>query len=131
MIVLDTCVIIWDALQPKMLSTSAQRAIAEANQQEGMICCEISLWEMSMLIRKRRLRIGTSIQQFLKLVLQANRTHLIGINSAIAELAVSLPPRVSQDPADRIIAATSIIKSAPLVTADKNLLAAPDVKTIW
>ena len=35
-IVVDTHVIIWDALKPELLSTNAKSAIAEANEADGI-----------------------------------------------------------------------------------------------
>lgn len=131
MIVLDTCTIIWDALQPKKISRAASAAIKSANQKDGIYFCEMSLWEIAMLMQKGRLDPGTSYQKFIELVLNANQYHVIGIDSHIAELSANLPEAVNADPVDRIIAATSIVKKAPLVTADKNLRSADVIKTIW
>ncbi|MEA1967949.1 MAG: PIN domain-containing protein, partial [Thermodesulfobacteriota bacterium] len=68
MIVVDTHVIIWDALKPKLLSKKAKNAINEANERDGIIFCEISLWEIAMLIKKARISIDTSYQDFIKIV---------------------------------------------------------------
>jgi len=51
MIVLDTCSIIWDALSPKDLSRKAKLAINK-HEEKGLIFCDISSWEISMLIKK-------------------------------------------------------------------------------
>jgi PIN domain nuclease of toxin-antitoxin system len=131
MIVLDTCAIIWDALEPKKLSRVAKTAIKSANQNDGIWFCEISLWEIAMLMSKKRLVPGTSYAQFIQLVLNSNQYHLVGLNTEIAELSANLPSQINADPADRIIAATAIIKKSPLVTADKNLKFADAVTTIW
>ncbi len=40
-------------------------------------------------------------------------------------------PSPGQQAADRIIAATSLVENAPLVTADKNLINAKVINTIW
>ncbi len=131
MIVLDTCVLIWDALEPKKLSRAAKVAIKSANEQDGIWFCEISLWEIAMLMNKKRLVPGTSYAQFIQLVLNSNQYHLVGMNPEIAELSTNLPSQINADPADRIIAATAIVKKTPLVTADKNLRFAGAVTTIW
>jgi len=130
-IVVDTHVIIWDALKPKLLSKNAKNAINEANERDGIIFCEISLWEIAMLIKKARISIDTSYQDFIKIVFLSNKYQFKGITPEIAELSTSLPEEVNQDPADRIIAATSLIYKIPLVTTDKNLINADSVKTIW
>ncbi len=131
LIILDTCAIIWDALDPSALSPKAKAAIAKANKADGMTICSISLWEIAMLIKKGRLDPGTDYQQFISLVLAANNYHLQEINPTIAELATNLPNNINQDPADRIIAATAISTSAPLITADKKLRKTKQLTTIW
>jgi PIN domain nuclease of toxin-antitoxin system len=131
MIVADTHVIIWDALNSKKLSEKAKNAIAQANRNDGIIFCEISLWEIAMLIRKKRIQIDTDYQEFIGLVLASNKYILYGLTPEIAELSVNLPPEVNSDPADRMIAATSILKNAALVTNDKNLQNANCIHTIW
>ena len=131
MIVVDTHVIIWDALKPKLLSKKAKNAIKEANKRDGIVFCEISLWEIAMLVKKARISIDTSYQDFIKIVFLSNKYQFKGITPEIAELSTSLPEEVNKDPADRIIAATSLIYKIPLVTTDKNLLNADSIKTIW
>jgi PIN domain nuclease of toxin-antitoxin system len=56
MIVLDTHVIIWDALAPERLSEPARAAIAQANQSDGMIICDISVWELPCCCKKAACR---------------------------------------------------------------------------
>lgn len=131
MIVVDTHIIIWDALQPDRLSKKAKNAIENANDTDGILFCEISLWEIAMLISKSRLKIDATYQEFIKLVLASNNYIYQGITAEIAEKSTLLPDEVNKDPADCIISATSIIQKNPLVTADKNLLNAKCVKTIW
>ena len=131
MIVLDTHVIIWDALKPEFLSESAKTAIHHANETDGMIFCEISLWEIAMLVQKERIIIDTSYQEFIKLILMAKQYRLQGITPAIAELSTQFPEDVNKDPVDRIIGSTAIIQKVSLVTKDKNLIKAGYVSTIW
>ena len=131
MIVVDTHVIIWDALKPDLLSKKAKKAMVEANEAEGIIFCDISLWEIAMLIQKGRISVDTSYQNFVNLVLSSNNYLLKGITPEIAEMSTLLPEEVNLDPADRIIAATSLILEIPLITSDRNLLKAKSLKTIW
>lgn len=131
MITLDTCAIIWNALEPRRLTKNAQKALADADQADGLIFCEISLWEIAMLMKKGRLDPGTNYREFIELVLQSEKYFLRGITAEIAELSVNLPEIINFDPADRIISATSVAYNAPLITADKNLRKAKILKTIW
>ena len=131
MITVDTHVIIWDALQPEKLSGRAKDAIDQANEQDGIIFCEISLWEIAMLMKKRRLRIDAEFTDFIRLVSDANRYVFRGITPEIAELSADLLARTNKDPADAIIAATSIVEKAYLVTADSALRQDTMITTIW
>ena len=131
MIVLDTHVIIWDALKPELLSDSARQAIDRANQQDGLIFCDISLWEIAMLMHKGRLQVEVDYPDFVNLVLQANQYILHSITPAIAHQSTQFPATVNADPADRLIAATALVENAVLITADKNLRQATTIPTLW
>ena len=131
MILLDTHIIIWDALAPNRLSPRAQQAIAQANQQDGMLLADISLWKIAMLIQKGRLQIGTDCHSFLMLLLQANQLRVVPISAQIAAQAVQLPVLVNQDPADRLIVATALAEQAVLITADHNLQNSGIVPILW
>ncbi len=131
MITLDTHVILWDALQPEMLSEKARDAIGEANQTDGLFFCSISLWEIAMLIRKKRIEISLPYIDFVDLLLSSNRYVFQGITPEIALLSTALPDTINSDPADRIISASSLVTRTPLVTADENLRQSDMLQTIW
>ena len=129
MIVLDTCAIIWDALDASKLTAKAEKAI-EQNAGE-LIICDISIWEIAMLIKRKRLVIDLDTSAFINLLLQSRNFRIQEITPEIAELSVNFSSEVNNDPADRLIAATSILRSAPIVTADRNLRKATVIETIW
>jgi len=131
MIVLDTHVIVWNALQPERLSQKAKKIIARANQEDGILFCDISLWEIAMLIHKKRVVVDTTYAEFIHLLLASNKYILKRITPEIAELSTTFPATVSKDLADRIISATSVIEHAQLVTADVNLRKASMLETLW
>jgi PIN domain nuclease of toxin-antitoxin system len=131
MIVLDTCAIIWDALDPSRLSPKAKRAIDKASQQNTLLVSDISFWEIAMLIRKGRLQIDSTAAHFIQLFLQSRSVTIQPISPDIADLSVNLPDTINPDPADRIIVATAMIHHARLVTADENLLKQASLQTIW
>jgi PIN domain nuclease of toxin-antitoxin system len=130
-IVVDTHVLIWDALRPELLSDNAKKAFSQANENDGILLCEISLWEIAMLVKKGRITLGTSYQEFIRLVLLSKNYQLQGITPEIAELSTQLSEDINSDPADRIIAATSLVMGYPLITADTNLNRADSLTTIW
>jgi len=129
MILLDTCAIIWDALDPEQLSRAA-RDVIEQHQAE-LVSCDISLWEIAMLMRKGLLQVDVPAAEFLRLAIDARSLRVQPITPAIAERSVGLGAALSGDPADRIIAATSVQMGAPVVTADRVLRDSPVLDTIW
>ena len=131
MIVLDTHVLIWDALQPEKISTKARKAINRANESGEIIVADISLWEIAMLLQKKRLQIDATFPEFIRLIRSANNYTIQMITTEIADLSVSLDTAVNLDPADRLICATALHRNLPLVTADSNLIQAKGIITIW
>lgn len=131
MIIMDTCAILWDALDPSKLTVKAKKAINKADKNGALFMCDISLWEIAMLIKRQRIEIEETPANFLRLVLSARNYSIAAISLEIAELSVTLDNEINNDQADRIIVATSILKQAPIVTADNNLIHARIVETIW
>ena len=131
MVLLDTCAIIWDALSPEKLTSSAKRAIELADKHNEVIICDISFWEISMLIKRNRLQIDVSADNFLNLFLQVRNSDVQCITPDIAAVSVNFGDDLNKDPADRLIAATSIVKNVPIVTADRNLRNSKLLATIW
>ncbi|MBL4681513.1 MAG: type II toxin-antitoxin system VapC family toxin [Pseudomonadales bacterium] len=131
MIVLDTCAIIWDALEPNKLTHKAKVAIEKADQDKTLIISDISIWEISMLIQRNRLEVNTTAMNFVNLFLESRNIIVQQISPEIAELSVGFGTEINNDPADRIIVATSIIQNAKLVTADSNLRNSKLLEVIW
>jgi PIN domain nuclease of toxin-antitoxin system len=131
MIVMDTCAILWDTLDPGRLSAKAKRAINKADENHSLLISDISLWEISMLIKRKRVGIDEAPASFLRLMLDSRNYQVIAISPDIAELSVNLGERVNGDPADRFIVATAIARQAALVTADRNLREAGALEVIW
>ncbi|MGD9824039.1 type II toxin-antitoxin system VapC family toxin [Desulfobacter sp.] len=131
MVTIDTHVIIWDALKPELLSTKARAELKRASRTDGIVVCDISLWEIAMLMKKKRLELDIPYIEFIRLVMAANNFIFQKITPELADLSTILPADINSDPADRLISATSIITNTPLITADKNLRKSEKIKTIW
>ena len=131
MVVADTHVIVWNALAPEKLSTKARKQFDEANETDGIIFCDIFLWEIAMLLEKKRLVIDAPFLEFIELLKMTVHYNFKPISPEIADLSAILSPIINSDPADRLISATSIYMNAPLITADKNIRRSRKVKTIW
>jgi PIN domain nuclease of toxin-antitoxin system len=125
-LVLDTHVLVHDALSPGRLSSRAKRLLESA----PLACSDISLWEIGMLIAKGRLTVAAEPEQFLEDVLRAREIQVLPITPRIAALAQS-QAFLHADPADRIIAATAIAHHARLLSADDLLRRIKSVEVVW
>ena len=97
----------------------------------GLCVCEISLFEIAMLMKRGRLDPGVPYREFMETVLDAGRYDLVGFGPEIAARAVELPEHVNKDPADRFIVATAAHHHAKLATADRNLQECGEVVILW
>ncbi len=131
MILLDTCAVIWDALDRQQLSEKALNAINKADEFNAIIISDITIWEIAMLTQKERIKVDTTASHFVNLYLQTRNISIVNISPEIAELSVSFGAEINKDPADRIISATSMIHNAQLVTADQNLISNEVIDTLW
>ncbi len=131
MILLDTHIAIWLALAPHRLSDRAIQAIDVGRQQRRLAISGISLWETAMLIDKKRINVADDCVSFLNLMIESYRFHVYPISPEIAAMTSKLPIGLNNDPADRIIAATSIVENITLITADRNLRQISELRTLW
>jgi PIN domain nuclease of toxin-antitoxin system len=127
-VVIDTHALIHDALEPARLSAKARRAFA--GEYGPLAACDISLWEIAMLLSKERLPAVPDAVQFVEDIVEARALQVLPITPKIAVLAQS-DEFEHGDPADRIIAATAIVHGAQLVTADARLKRMPGLRVLW
>jgi len=130
LILLDTCVLVFDALAPERLSAEALRAVEKGEENGSLACCDISLREIAMLVAKGRLDPGTDVLSFLKLVLASRVIRPLPITPEIAKISAIDALIAYHDPADRIVAATALHYDKPLVTCDQALQAVKGLKII-
>lgn len=129
MILLDTHVLVWIALEPKKLSKKARTAIVEARESCGAAISAISLWELAWLADNGRIQVSGTVEGFVREC--ASKVVILPITPEIAAHAVQLPAIYPRDPQDRLIGSTAIVEGIPLVTADANIRRSRAVSTIW
>lgn len=130
MILLDTHVVVWLALDPGRLSKKARAAIDEARRDgDGLGICDITLLELSTLFRKGRIHLEVSLESFLGEI--AARFVILPISGRACARALGLPEAYPEDPADRIIGATALVEGLCLLTADREIRQSLAVPTIW
>lgn len=131
MILLDTCVMIFDALAPEQLSKKALRELEKGRATGDLACSTISLWEIAMLMNKGRVKVAVPPRDFLVDVIAANRLQVLPITPDIAFHSCFHADLTHGDPADRIIAATALQHKAILLTSDTRLRGMKVLKTVW
>jgi PIN domain nuclease of toxin-antitoxin system len=130
LILLDTHVIVWLASDERRLSRAAKAAIHEARQADsGLAISDFTLYELSLLSRKKEIGLVISLELFLSEV--EKRFVVLPITSRICVGALSLPAGYPKDPADRIIGATALVEGIPLITADREIRKSRALATIW
>jgi PIN domain nuclease of toxin-antitoxin system len=132
LILLDTHVLVrWVTGQNKLLSTPARRAIEQELADGEILVSAISAWEIALLVSHGRLDLSIDVADWLAIVAEFDALRFVPVDNEIALKSTQLPGELHRDPADRMILATSRLFAAPLVTADKQLLAYPYARTIW
>ena len=130
MILLDTHVVIWLGLEPARVSRNARTAIDESRKDgTGLAVSGMTLLEITLLSRKKRIHFTPSLETFLTDV--ETRFMVLPISARICVRSSSLPLSYPNDPADRIIGATELSEGIPLITADREIRNSRALPTIW
>lgn len=118
-LLLDTHIWLWSTLEPHRLSRRVGRELA--NEENELWLSSVSVWELTVLQRKRRLNIPQDIAAWVAASMQdLELTEApLTIEVALAVPSVSLP---HGDPADHLLAASAKVFNLTLVTADQNLI---------
>jgi len=117
MVLLDTCALLWWTLDPEKLSSRAKEACDNIKIGSAIISC-ISIWELGIKIKRNKLEINISLEEYVKRLKQLGTLEIIPVDETIwlKNLALDWPHR---DPADRTIVATAQLKNLSIITKDK------------
>ena len=124
---LDTHIWIWSVLDPDRLGRRVRRLLEKPD--ENLWLSPISLWELTTLSDRARIRLKKPVNQWFADAMaaaplkEAPFTH-DGVLAA-REVVLTHP-----DPVDRFLAATARVLDCPLVTADERLLAGSGFRTL-
>jgi len=130
-ILLDTHVVVWAAIEPQRLSRAATAALRRGRASGGLAIAAISLWEMASLFSRRRVESFGTVAASVHQVLEAVGVTVKDLTLEIAVLATQFPEEYPRDPADRLIGATALAEGLALVTRDDRIRSSPLLKTIW
>jgi len=129
-ILVDTHVVIWLALETANISKEARAAIEETRRSgQGLAISDITLLEIAQIENKHRIKLNASLETFLSEV--EARFVVLPMTGRVCVRAMGLPAGYPKDPADRIIGATALVEGIPLVTADDDIHRSKALRTIW
>lgn len=129
MILLDTHVLLWWALDPDRLSSAAAASL-QAMERRGGFASAISIWELGIKVQRGKLDLGISIAEFTRRIQKIGMIELLPVNTAtwLRSLELAWDHR---DPADRVIVATAILQDVPLLTADTEIHRFGGISCVW
>jgi len=130
-ILLDTHVVLWAAIEPKRLSRAAESALKRARRSDGLAIASISLWELASLFARSRIQTYGTVEVSVRQVLDTVGAVVKPITQEIAALATQFPDTYPRDPADRLIGATARAEGLALITQDERIRSSPLLRTIW
>ena len=119
---LGTCALLWLARSEPM-TAEARAAIAEGGRRGELFLSAVTAWEIGVLWRRRGYVFDPDPASWLDQVLAVSRIRLTPLTARQAVESSRLPGALHDDPADRLLAATSRDLEAHLVTRDARLLA--------
>ena len=130
MILVDTHVVLWLALEPERVSKNAKAAIDHARKNEdGLAICGITLLEIATVYGKGRVSLEMALESFLREV--EAQFVVLPISARACARTLTLPASYPKDPADRVIGATALVEGLALVTADAKIRRVRAVRTVW
>ena len=129
-ILLDTHVWIWLLSLPGELSSVARSTIEAQVGDAQILVSAMSVWELSMLVKKGRLELKTDPVVFTRTTNQDPLFSFVPVDETIARRSVELPD-IHSDPADRIILATAVELGCSIITKDRQLSEYRVAEVIW
>ena len=128
----DTHASVWYLFAAPELPATAKNFMDMAAASGGLIFVPtISIIEIVYLTEKGKL-LPQTLPRLIQVVNLPNSSFsFIELNSGIAQTLSQIPRSTVPDMPDRIIAATALHLSLPLVTKDRKIQALQSIQTIW
>lgn len=100
--------------------------LAAINSQTLLAVSAISCFEVSLLVKQRKLELPLPVEEWLSEALTASGIECLPVTCEISRMSVELQD-IHRDPADRIIIATAIAHDALLASIDSVFPAYPQL----
>lgn len=127
---LDTHVWLWYMNGNKELTRHTRDIISKAIKDRRIYIAAISLWEIAMLEKKKRILMEMPCLEWINRSIELIHLQIIELSPQIATESCHLPGSFHGDPADRLIVATARSENMVLITKDTNILSYSNVTRI-
>jgi len=127
-LLLDTHAFVWLASDQEKLPKQAMALIEESAP--ALFLSSISALEIGMLVKRKRLKLPKPPAEFFEIALNHHGIEEITIDGEIALASVILPDH-HDDPFDRIILATALLRGLAVLSKDQKFRQYEAVTTQW
>ena len=121
MILLDTHIWLWWLLGDGGLSKTERDELDKMASANLLALSWVSIWEAEMLDRKDRIHLFSDFNAWIRRATNKDVIRLLPADVDVVIAQRELPESFHGDPADRLIAATSILSGFSLATHDQRI----------
>ncbi len=121
-LLLDTHIALWLESGDRRLRSSTRKTI-DAHWQNGgtVLLSAVSVWEIALLVDAGRLKLDVPVEIWVERFLDCPGIDAVPLDHGTAARSYQLHPLENRDPADRLLIATAIELSCPLLTYDERI----------
>jgi len=121
-LLIDTHIFLWLMFKDNNLKPKDLKIINEFAKNNALLISAISIWEIALLEKRRRIHLYQPITTWMETALGSPGLSLAPLTPPILCESVALPEAFHKDPADRMIVATARTLRAHLLTYDEKIL---------
>jgi PIN domain nuclease of toxin-antitoxin system len=123
-LLLDTHILLWLDSGSERLCASTRDLIDTCRREGGTVqVSAVSVWEIAVLVDTGRIGLDLPVAVWIERFAAQPGIELLPLSCRAAALAYQLHHLAHRDPGDRLLIATAIERSCPLVTYDTRITA--------
>ncbi len=121
-LLLDTHIWLWAMTGHSSLIKTFSHIFEEALRTQGIWISPMSIWEIGMLVDKKRIELDRDISDWVQAALDIPGIQLCPLTPRLVIQSTRLPGLIHGDPVDRLLIASAHEENAVLVTCDNKIL---------